>query len=94
MISKFGSLISTVAATLSASCCILPMVLLALGFTSLGPFALLMRYRPLTLTFSFVMLAFAFYLVYRPRHRPTVPEGSARRKRYAGNAGWSGSRRG
>lgn len=75
MISKFGSLISTVAATLSASCCILPTILLALGFTGLGPFAVLMRYRPLTLTFSFVMLAFAFYLVYRPQAQADCASG-------------------
>lgn len=58
---------ASTAATLSASCCVLPMALLGLGFTSLGPFALLMRYRPLTLSFSILMLAAAFYLVYRPQ---------------------------
>jgi hypothetical protein len=58
---------STVAAALSASCCILPVALLTLGFTSLGPIALLMRYRPVTLTFSILMLAGAFYAVYRPQ---------------------------
>ena len=67
MKSRFGSLISTLVATLSASCCVLPVVLLVLGFTSLGPFAVLMRYRPITLPFSFLMLASAFYVVYRPQ---------------------------
>ena len=67
MKSKSGSLISTLAATLSASCCVVPVVLLIAGFTSLGPFAILMRYRRFTLTFSFVMLAAAFYVVYRPQ---------------------------
>ena len=67
MKSRFGSLISTVAATLSASCCVLPVVLLALGFVSLGPFALLMRYRSITLPFSFLLLGAAFYVVYRPQ---------------------------
>lgn len=67
MKSKIGSLFSTLAATLSASCCVLPIVLLTMGFTSLGPFALLMRYRPYTLTFSFLMLAASFYSVYRPQ---------------------------
>ena len=67
MKSRWGSLISTLAATLSASCCVLPVALLAVGFTSLGPFALLMRYRPITLTLSFMMLGSAFYVVYRPQ---------------------------
>lgn len=67
MKSRWGSLVSTVAAALSASCCVLPVALLTLGFTSLGPFALLMRFRPLTLTFSVLMLAGAFYAVYRPQ---------------------------
>lgn len=62
-----GSLVATVAATLSASCCVLPVILLVLGFTSLGPFALLMRYRSITLPFSFLLLGAAFYVVYRPQ---------------------------
>lgn len=75
MKTKLASLISTVATTLSASCCVLPTVLLALGFTSLGPFAVLMRYRPITLTFSFLMLAFAFYIVYRPQAQADCASG-------------------
>jgi hypothetical protein len=59
---RLGSLMSTAAATLSASCCVLPVVLLVLGFTSLGPFAILMRYRPITLPLSFLLLAAAFYV--------------------------------
>ena len=75
MNSRWGSLISTVAAALSASCCVLPVALLTLGFTSLGPFALLMRYRPFTLTFSFLMLAGAFYVVYRPQAKADCARG-------------------
>lgn len=67
MKSKYGSLISSLAATLSASCCVVPVALLIVGFTSLGPFAILMRYRSMTLSFSFVMLVAAFYVVYRPQ---------------------------
>ncbi|MFQ5408966.1 MAG: mercuric transporter MerT family protein, partial [Anaerolineales bacterium] len=67
MKSSKGSLISTLAAAVSASCCVLPVALLVLGFTSLGPFAVLMRYRPYTLTISFLALAGAFYVVYRPQ---------------------------
>jgi len=64
---SLSSLSAAMATTLSASCCVMPMALLALGFTSLGPFALLMRYRPLSLSFSALMLVGAFYLVYRPQ---------------------------
>lgn len=66
MTSKLGSVISPLAAVLSASCCVLPMGLLLLGFTSLGPFVFLMHYRWWTLGFSALMLAAAFYVVYRP----------------------------
>ena len=75
MKTRFGSLISTIAAALSASCCVLPVALLALGFTSLGPFAILMRYRPITLSFSFLMLAAAFYIVYRPQAQADCAKG-------------------
>ena len=75
MKSRWGSLVSTIAAALSASCCVLPVALLTLGFTSLGPFALLMRYRPVTLTFSFLMLAGAFFAVYRPQAQADCTRG-------------------
>ena len=75
MNSRFGSLLSTLAATLSASCCVLPVVLLILGFTSLGPFAVLMRYRPISLTFSYLMLLAAFYVVYRPQAKTDCEKG-------------------
>lgn len=64
---SLSTMTASLATVLSASCCVLPMALLGFGFTSLGPFALLMRYRPLSLSFSALMLAGAFYLVYRPR---------------------------
>src|SRR6266851_10163822 len=76
MKSRWGSLISTLAAALSASCCVLPVALLTLGFTSLGPFALLMRYRPVTLTISILMLAGAFYAVYRPQAQVDCARGT------------------
>ena len=75
MKSSMGSLISTLAATLSASCCVLPVGLLVVGFTSLGPFAVLMRYRPITLTASFLALAAAFYVVYRPQAKADCAKG-------------------
>ncbi len=70
-----GSLVATVAATLSASCCVLPVILLVMGFTSLGPFALLMQYRSITLPFSFLMLGAAFYVVYRPQAKADCAQG-------------------
>ncbi len=75
MKTRAGSLISTLAATLSASCCVIPVALLILGFTSLGPFALLMRYRPLPLLFGFLLLGAAFYVVYRPQAEADCAKG-------------------
>jgi hypothetical protein len=57
----------TFATLLSGSCCVLPVVLVYLGVGSLGPLAVLMPYRPWTLTFSLVILGTAFYLAYRPQ---------------------------
>ncbi len=67
MKSKYSPVISAIAAVLSASCCVISVALLALGFTNLGLFAVLMQYRPITLTISFLMLVAAFYVVYRPQ---------------------------
>lgn len=53
----------------------LPVVLLVLGFTSLGPFAILMRYRPITLPLSFLLLVAAFYVVYRPQAKADCAKG-------------------
>ena len=75
MKSQHGSLISSLAATLSASCCVVPVALLILGFTSLGPFAVLMRYRTYSLAFSFLMLGGAFYVVYRPKAEADCAQG-------------------
>lgn len=63
---RLGSLTATLAATLSAVCCVLPIALLTVGFASLGPFAVLVRYRTITQPISFLLLASAFYVVYRP----------------------------
>ncbi len=67
MKNRIGSFISAMAAILSASCCVIPVALLAIGFTNLGIFGMLMRYRPITLTISFLMLGASFYVVYRPQ---------------------------
>jgi len=75
MRTQVSSFLSTVAATLSASCCVLPMVLLFLGFTSLGPFAFAMRYSLAIRLFSLLMLAGAFYVVYRPKAKADCEKG-------------------
>ena len=72
---QFSSFFSTIAATLSASCCVLPMALLFLGFTSLGPFAFAMRYSLAIRLFSLQMLAAAFYVVYRPKAKADCEKG-------------------
>lgn len=87
MNNRMGSLLSPVAALLSASCCVLPMGLLLVGFTSLGPFVFLMRYRWWTLSLSVLMLAAAFYVVYRPQAVAACAQGictpqALRRRRF------------
>jgi hypothetical protein len=72
---QFSSFLSTIAATLSASCCVLPMALLFLGFAGLGQFAFAMRYSLAIRLFSLVMLASAFYVVYRPKARADCEKG-------------------
>jgi mercuric ion transport protein len=66
MKSKMGSFFSGAAATLSASCCVVPLLLLTLGATNLGIASKLIYYRPLITAASVVLLAGAFYSVYRP----------------------------
>lgn len=87
---RFSAIISPLAAALSASCCVLPMVLLIAGFTSLGPFIFLMRYRTYTLAFSVLMLAAAFYVVYRPKAKADCANGvcSPRRLRRQRQVVW------
>ncbi|PKN96064.1 MAG: hypothetical protein CVU43_22655 [Chloroflexi bacterium HGW-Chloroflexi-5] len=75
MKSRFGSFVSGLATLLSASCCVLPVVLLAVGLSNLGALSVLMRYRAITLPFSFLMLASAFYLVYRPQAKEDCAKG-------------------
>ena len=75
MKSRLGSLMSTAAATLSASCCVLPIVLLFIGFTSMGPFAFAMRYSLYIRLFSLLMLGGAFYVLYRPQAKADCENG-------------------
>lgn len=73
--SRSGSLIATFAAALNASCCVLPVVLIVAGFTTLGPFVFLMRYRTITLPLTFLFLGVAFYVVYRPKAETDCAKG-------------------
>ncbi len=66
MRTQVASWIALLATTLSSVCCVLPMALLAVGFASLGPLAVVMRYRSITTALSLFLLAGAFYAVYRP----------------------------
>lgn len=66
MKTQVASLIALIATALSGVCCVLPMGLLALGFVSLGPLAVLMRYQAITTALSLLLSASAFYVVYRP----------------------------
>lgn len=75
MKAHFSSFVSTTAAILSASCCVLPMALLFLGFTSLGPFVFAMRYSLYIRLFSLMMIAGAFYAVYRPQAQVACQKG-------------------
>lgn len=83
---QFSSFLSTIAATLSASCCVLPMALIFIGVTGLGPFAFAMRYSLYIRLFSLLMLAGAFYVLYRPQAKADCENGlcspkSVRRQR-------------
>lgn len=82
MKSRFGSLISTLAAVLSSSCCVLPLALSVLGLTGIvGPFAVLMRYQPIIRAISLLMLAVSLYLVYRPQARADCAKGGCTPRR-------------
>jgi mercuric ion transport protein len=66
MKNQMSSLFSGAAAALSASCCVVPLLLLTLGATNLSIASKLMHYRPFITAASILLLAGAFYSVYRP----------------------------
>lgn len=70
-----ANLASLFAALLSGSCCIVPVVLLTIGFTSLGHFGFLMQYRVLTLGLSALLIAASFYWVYRAQAQAACRSG-------------------
>ncbi len=68
---------SVLAAILTSSCCIVPLVLVTLGASGawIGNLTVLEPYKPIFATVTFVFLSFGFWQVYR---KPSVPceEGS------------------
>jgi len=64
---KFAGLAALASAGLASICCLGPLVVTGLGLGSLGLAAGLPRYRPFFLALTGVVLAVAFYLVYRKR---------------------------
>lgn len=64
---RFVGLAALLTAGLASVCCIGPILAVALGFGSLGFAAGLVRYRPLFLALTAVILAFGFYQAYRKR---------------------------
>ena len=76
--SLIGAVLSGVAAT---ACCVLPLVLVALGGNGAwaSRLAVLGAYRPLFVALTVVLLGFAFYRAYRPaRAESCAAEGSCR----------------
>ncbi len=63
-IAKVGSLLSAIMASI---CCWLPLVLLAVGVSSVGVASALETYRPVLIVVTFGFLAAAFYFTYRSR---------------------------
>jgi len=64
---KLASVGAVVAASLASICCLGPLVLASLGLGSLGLAAGLVKYRPIFLAVTAVLLGFAFYHTYRRR---------------------------
>ena len=64
---KWVSIGAVVSAALASLCCLGPLVLVGLGLGGLGLAAGLVKYRPLFLGATAVLLAFAFYYTYRKR---------------------------
>jgi copper chaperone CopZ len=53
-------------AIVGSACCWLPLLLIAFGFSAAGVGSFFEEYRPFFLTAAFLLLAFAWYLTYRP----------------------------
>lgn len=71
-ISGIGALIS---AAFASICCLGPLVLAGLGLGGVGLAAGLVRYRPLFLVLTAVLLAVAFYFTYRKKE-VACPDGT------------------
>lgn len=62
---------SLMAAVVASACCWLPLLLITLGVSGIGVSAYFERYRPSFMVLTFVFLAVAFYLTYRPQKKIT-----------------------
>ncbi|MBX6358835.1 MAG: hypothetical protein IRZ03_02015 [Acidobacterium ailaaui] len=65
--SSLGAIGSSLAATVTAFCCVGPAVVAVLGTGGMLAAARLAPYRPYFLLGSLVMLALAFWMAYRPQ---------------------------
>lgn len=63
-IAKIGTVVSAI---MAASCCWLPLALLAVGVSGAGIASTLDAYRPLFIAVTFGFLAAAFYFTYKPK---------------------------
>jgi len=63
---RLATLGAVVTSTVASACCWLPLLLIAFGFSAAGVGTVFAEYRPLFLTAAFLLLAFAWYLTYRP----------------------------
>lgn len=64
---KLVGIAAVASAALASICCIGPLVLAGLGLGSLGFAAGFVKYRPLFVAVTFVLVGLAFYLTYRKR---------------------------
>lgn len=62
-LATLGAIVTSIVAS---ACCWLPLLLIAFGFSAAGIGSIFEEYRPYFLTAAFVLLAFAWYLTYRP----------------------------
>jgi copper chaperone CopZ len=63
---SLATLGAVLTAIIGSACCWLPLLLIAFGFSAAGVSSVFEAYRPFFLTAAFLLLAFAWYLTYRP----------------------------
>jgi copper chaperone CopZ len=62
-LATLGAIVTSIVAS---ACCWLPLLLITFGFSAAGIGSFFEEYRPCFLTAAFLLLAFAWYLTYRP----------------------------